>query len=651
MQPAHIIKYNGETMLSKAYLQQQGFSEGYLRVAKHNAANGSKSWMFENVNGCTYFYLKFMPMNAIKKVSGIFKTFSAEIQHAVQNLVSNALLTDFKALLNRFESKELAQAAAVIQNAQKFIVLNNLPLSKSWFFSELAAEIRIQQIKYLPFSAKNIQKKIRAYHSGTPLEQLICAKNLKNQHAAAFKSADIKSAVLDLAQDHRNYTAAKIADKLETFCLQNGIPRIPSERWVSDFMSKPETKFLIQERYGANSRFNARYRAYVPTQSALYAGDCWDIDGSRVNLIDHFVKDKKTGRYTKKFLYVVVVRDVMSGLPLGWDYCHEESAAAIINALSMAARNAGYLPYEIRHDRFPGHNTEKWQFINLQLQKIGVKMTCTHKAESKAHVERWFGTLQNVFMSESDYYYGEGIRSSRPYAHRSKEYVMKMRRQATARGFNFDDACALTNRILEAYSTTPLSKYSRKYAKIDKSPLELHSGCAHPNTCEISQAQYCFLFGIKKRVSIRNYMIQTRIDGATYYYGVDDCEVVEKYTGVKTLNVFDPENLDTVHLFNLKTEQYLGSYMQITPAQQYGPKKDMQAVGKLKQIAEKMNESRKNTLAQIAKNGTVSGDSEVGVLLAGKTKKPEYETAETQFLLDEWQDEGDNLNVNIFDRI
>jgi len=317
----------------------------------------------------------------------------------------------------------------------------------------------------------------------------------------------------------------------------------------------------------------------------------------------------------------------------------------------MAVRNAGYLPYEFRYDKFPGHDTAEWLFVETSLRRMGVEMTQTTKAEGKAHIERWWGTLQTVFMSESDLYYGEGIKSSRKYAHRSKEYVVKMRSWASKNGFDFDTACRETNKILEAWSSTPYSDWSTKFKKIDKSPLELHNECSRPYTIDIAHPRFCYLFGIRRDISIRNYMILTQIDNATYYYGIDDCEVVEKYTGVKTINCFDPESFDKVHMF--MGENYLGTFDRVTQAQQYGPNKDMRAVGRMKAISEKMKSHRTNKIAQLEcssdtyyEEEPVLVTSETGILLGHKVAKRDYEAAESKFLQDDWGDDED-LKINI----
>lgn len=665
-----IINYQSEIWLSQEFiLKQTGVSYDYLRVAKVRANQGSASWKHADLMNRCYFSYSTLPRNAANKLDQptVLLSYATEYHDDISNIVTAALYTRFKMFLAYNMPHDVAKSAAVIHEAHAYCKLNGISYSKSQFFERLASEVELQGLKYLPKSWRNLRDKVRDYSTGTPIKELVTVKNEGNHNREMFANNDlIKGWLTELSDSQKNFSYAYMYRKIRTICEQEGITNIPSPRWVSDYASSPEMKFLVQQRYGANSRFNHQYRNYTPTQSALFAGDCWDLDGTRVNIIDHHGTwiDKSGKKVSgQKFLYIIAVRDVMSGDVLGYEYCYEESAQAVINALAMAVRNTGYLPYELRYDRFPGYNSEDWAWVENGLQRAGVVMTQTVKAEGKAGIERWWGTLQSVFMMDSDLYYGEGVKSTRRSAHRSKEYVTKMRQQALQRGFNFDDACRETDKIIASYTNTPFSAYSTKFKAISQSPAQLHLESDKPNTFAVEHHQYCYLFGLRKEVSIRNNMILTQIENATFYYGIDDCEIIEKYTGVKLLNCFDFEDLDKVHLY--EGEAYLGTFSQITPAQQFGPNKDMRAVGKVKAIAEKVKGHRATKMADInAKTNTAteilheinavvetqclasSVSPEVGILLSGRLSKPDYEAAETAYLNEQWNEEED-VEINV----
>ncbi len=646
-----IIIYKNDLWISQDYLlNAKCVDRSYLRVAKHRANNNGKSWKHDVVMNKCYFKYSNLPRLIKNKLPdhGQLSSFAIQFHDDIFNLIFKATNSSFKLFL-KFMSEQEARSAAIVYEASIYVKNNNISLYKSDFFMKLTNELKLQDFKYLPFTWRNLRNKIKAYTEGSQITDVVYAKNKNNNNRSKFADNDLlQSWLLDLSESGKNYSTATIFRKINLICEQHNI-NSPSQRWVSDWFNKPETQFLINQRYGSGSRFNYRYRVYTPTKSALYAGDCWEIDGTRVNIIDHKVTTIKDGKRktTNEFLYIVAVRDVMSGHVLGWEYCYNESSDVIINAIAMAVRNTNYLPYELRYDKFPGHTSQEWQWLENKLCKQGVIMTQTAKAEGKAHIERWWGTLQNVFMVESELYYGEGIRSTRRYAHHSKEYIQDIRSWAHKQGFDFNKAVRESDKVLNAYSNTPVSTYSKKFSKITQSPRELHSKCTHPNSIDIDITLFCYLFGLRKDLSIRNYMIQTQIDGAVYYYSIDKVDLIERFTGIKIVCCFDYENLDKVHLFD--NDSYLGTFKRITLAQQYGPNKDLRSVGKLKSVGEKMKVAKNKKLAKAASLLNNETCDEISVMLTGKAKKHIYERAETEILQNEWGEELEEISLNIRD--
>ena len=646
-----IIQYQSSLYLSGEYIvEHAGIKAGYLRVAKSRANNGaSASWTNVELHNKSYFKYADIPANTRCNLPtrDNLQQLAVRYDSDVVSLINVAKEDTYKMFMGLYgNDQELATAAAIIHEANKYVINQKILFTKSAFFDELAEELRLQEMKYLPKTWRTIRDKVQEYHTGITITKIVFAKNQGNKHNAQFANNDtIQSWLITFLESQKNYSAAYIFRKVRRMSMQEGI-KAPSLRWVSSFMANPETQYLVHQRYGSGSRFNNKYRPYTPFKTAVFAGDCWQIDGTRVNIIDHkgtYINKQGKKVTGQKFLYVFAVRDVMSGSILGWEYCYQESADAVINALAMAVRTTGYLPYELVYDRFPGYNTDQWQTLETYIRSIGTKMTIAYSADGKPHIERWWGTLQDVFMMDSDLYYGQGIKSTRRHAHRSKEYLQSMRQWATKNHFNYDDACRETDKIIDSYLNTPFSEYSTKFRSIDQSPIQLHDESDKPNTYPVADHDWCFLFGLKKQVSVSNYMIHTQIDNAHYYYGIDDCDVIAKYTGVKLNNCFDYEDLSTVHLYD--GDEYVGSFAEIKPAQQYGADKDMRAVGKMNHIASKVKADRKNRRAAIKQKEVVleggSEASEMDMMLGGVIPKYYFESSESAFLSEEWNEEED----------
>lgn len=647
-----IINYKSELYVSQDYiLANANIGYGYLRIAKNRAKRGSKSWQYMELDNKSYFLYNTLPATAqhqLKPVAELLHL-AREIQEDYLKLVDIAVHSSYKRFAS-LKNKDLSVAMAVLQEASIYVEQHNLSWSKSDFFRQLADEVTLRELKYLPKTWRHLRDKIREFaENGT---STITPKNIGNRHSA--KHVDnplLESWLVGMIESQKNFSAAYIYRNIRRMSLQHGLNKYPSQRWISDYINRPEVQYITQQRYGAHSRFNHKYRSYVPTQSALFAGDCWEMDGTRVNIIDHRANyTDRAGRKQsgQKFLFIVAVRDVMSGMILGWDYCYKENVDTAVNALAMAVKTAGYLPYEMRYDRFPGHNTDQWQQTEMYMRMIGTIMTVTHKAEGKASIERSWSTLQNVFMTDSDLYYGEGIKSTRRYAHRSAEYVAQVRKWAAEQGFDYDHAVRETDAILARAMNTPYSEYSRKFHNIDQSPAQLHEQSDKPNTYPIADYQWCFLFGINKQVSVANMMIRTDIDRVTHYYGIDDVEVIEQYTGVKLTTCFDHDDLSTVHLFD--GDNYIGSFAEITPAQQYGAGKDMRAAGKIKAIAHKVKThrtSRRDAIAEAELLSEAPAFSEVAMMQGGRIRKDQFEENESTYLLESWQAEEEELSITV----
>lgn len=328
---------------------------------------------------------------------------------------------------------------------------------------------------------------------------------------------------------------------------------------------------------------------------------------------------------------MVVVRDVHSGAILGVEFCLAEDRWVYVSALRQAVNNAGHLPHELSIDRFPGHNTEEWQWVQKRMETIGTKVSYKHKATGKAQLERWFETLQTVFFQESAYYYGEGIRSNRDYAHRSPEYIKQVAKVAR-QDWNFDTASHEAAWCIQRYNETALNTYSRKHAAFQQSPLQMHAASEKPHIKTVAGHERALLFGLTKTVAIRNAMIRTEIQKSEYYYTVG-YEVAKHHASVLVAYFLD--DLSQVYLFPAKAEKELspaclGVATQQERVQVFGPDADMKALGRHSAVRNRIEEQR-----QADFTAATSAGSPVHLLLGGLSRKSDIEAAESGAYLEE----------------
>jgi hypothetical protein len=564
-----------------------------------------------------------------------------DIETHVRNVVNDIYKNYLPAYRNctPIQQNNLAKAASFIEAIVFYIRNNEIDIRKNELFIQLAALVENEDYKYLPKNFRKLKEKILEANTGIAIAEVIKLPRAGNTNAGVFSSdSQLIGMIYQLAGMQQNFSHSFVIRKIQTVCALIG-KETPSNRWIGSVLESHNLKFLTaKDRYGSKGRHGAIYSGYIPIEGALFAGDAWQIDGTRFNIIDHKTDDGKA------FLYVVVVRDVHSGDALGWHFSHSEDHTTVLHALRMAVKETGYLPYEIVCDRFPGHNTE--QMINFfeELTQRGIKITVAHKATGKAQQERWFGTLQTVFMQESNYYYGEGVKSRRRFSHRSVEYVSKVRKEAHKEGWDFDKASNHANEIVESYRNTNLSFYSRKHQNIDKSPAQLHAESEKPNVLLLNEAEITYLFGIKKTVSLKNDgLIKTEIFKTEYYFRTKDYSIISKYP--KVIMCYDLEDLSHIHLYapgKKVLSLYLGTAYNNEKAQVFGPNAQFNQLAKQKQIIAEIEEKKAQELSQYRQ----ASGFDANLLMAGIAPKGNYESAETGYLLNEWSD-SDIINLDV----
>jgi hypothetical protein len=673
MQKDILIKKN-QLWLSESYLigALKGVNEVYLRKVRSDKSY--KGWIHNRINGKIYYDYDSIPdksPNCYKSqlpdyeiLRGLSKTQKVAIadEDEVKNIVEAALNRDYVPFMRHYtetplQQKGLAQAAAIIDGITRWLMDNDIPKKNQLSFLEVCERV-LKGYKterfYLPTNNRRLQDKVNELiqlYSGNnqsdnedesgekyvtilgegpirraDISDIIYAPRMGNINKQKFDDAEVKAWIMLLRGSGLNVTNALITRKIRFLCEVNG-KGVPSQSWFSEILAKHETKIITASKRWGDGINLRRYKGYIPHQRPCFAGDCWQMDGTRFNTIAWKVKNEHTGKWVEKYLMLICIRDVYSGYVLGWSFGLSEDRWMYAQALKMAYERAGHFPNELVSDKFPGHNTEQWIDTRKRLEKSGVKCTITSEASGKAQLERWIGTLQTVFEAESLYYYGEGIRSKRPYAHRHPAYMDRLRKRAQKDGWDAAKSIQEAEVIVERYNATPINYYSKKYRNVAESPQQLYEQSEKPHVVLVpKQAAYLACCELKE-MQIYGDQITTTIDGEEYHYAVSDAAVWLKYP--KILMSYDPQDLNTIWLFDPKTEKYLSEATTIEKVQRYGAGANMEAHGKRKAQL-KANEALKNELFDILIE-PAQGVNEETLLRVGRIQKDLSEAAETQF--------------------
>ena len=584
-QQGDILVKNSCIWLSERIIKDVGlFTEGYIRKIRtkyrqsvqpcyrhHNILpDTGKSWRWAKINHGYYYDLKRIPNRKPTFYRDLFgdpDALVASYELAMNSQESDLLTAELTNFVNKrykhhlqnyqdcttVQRVGLAKACAVLEFTIDYKEL--LELKGNKIYKDICAIIEQKDMCYIPKNYRKFKEKIDAILGGEDLTEVIKLPRSGNNNALIFDDPELEAAALKLRSYKENFTNEYIIRKIQELCKIKG-RRVPGRRWFGQkVFEQQQTKFLTDHlRYGTGTSKAFKNTGYIPLARALYAGDCWEVDATRINLIAHNKEDK-----TQDCLNIVAVKDAHSGDILGYAFDYSENRYVYANALKMAIENTQYLPYELIVDRFPGHNTNEIKTLFSHMEALGVKINITSSPNGKPNVERGFGTLQSVFMQESKYYYGEGVKSRRDAAHRSPEYLKEIRKQAKKKGDEYFDLTAAYNEsttIVEAFRNTPMSAYSRKHAKIDKSPKMIHDASEKPNIKKMKPHQISMLFGLKKKTTIKHDgMIKTEIHNAEYFYHVEDYEVMKKHKNV--IMSYDLEDLNKVHLFRKEEDMLI----------------------------------------------------------------------------------------------
>ncbi|AZB17606.1 transposase [Chryseobacterium indologenes] len=599
-----------------------------LAKAKDFMPDSGKSWRWGKQSGQFYYCLTNIPNKAPKNYRNLFgdsealldafkttckskEDTSLEIRFKKHLKVVSKQYAEFYKDVNDIQRIALSKACAVLD----FILdeKDNYPGTANKIYRDLSPILSDLDLQYIPHNYLKLKEKITILETtDKAIVDIIHLPRTGNNNAEIYNDPEVFSWVMQLRSMPQNFSNEHIIRKVTDLCEMT-TKKTPSRRWFGQtILELPKTQFLTGlKRFGASSSKSHIHKSYVPFQTALFAGDCWEMDATRINMISHEGKvtyiDKNGKEKTKKvekYINVVAVRDVYSGDILGYSFDYDENHVVYLEAMKMAVQNAGYLPHEWVTDRFPGHNTPQMTDLFERMESLGVTMTFSSHANKKAAIERWFRTLQSVFLMDSAYFYGEGIKSRAAYAHRSSEYLKRIKKEAKKTGWDLQQNIDEASLHIEKYRNTAFSRYSRKHATVHSSPSQLHEYCEKPHVSFIPEKTISMLFGLRKEITIRsNGQFVTEFVGLEFDYMISPAyyDIISNYFNKKVVVTYDLNDLSIVFLWE-KNGNLLKSLCEaefFEKVQNKGKNPELGKISQAKARAKAIAEMKENELAEM----------------------------------------------------
>jgi hypothetical protein len=557
-----------------------GLTESYLRVSKTRykktvpanrqkqdiLPNTGNAWRFAKISGAWYYDLEWIPdvapANYRAKLGGKDELIAA-YEASLTEKKNTDMETYIRAEMDKYtgffpyypgydnaKTVQLAKSAAALQGMYNYILEYQIDTRKNDVFVALGEFVNAQKLAYLPVNFRRLKDKVMQMMNGEMAHEVVKLPREGNNNASKNYDPQLFAWLMIMRNSGYNTTNAHIARRVATLCALNEI-KAPSFSWLEHYLCSNEVKNLTTRRYG-NGRLAMSYNGYVPIKGAAHAGDCWMMDGTRVNMLEFTHNGKKWNH-----LVVVMVYDAYSGAMLARSYGTAEDRWMYQDALAKAATKYGGLPYELITDRFPGHNTQEWEATMHKLRSVGTKVEIVHTMQGKAKMERAIDVVQLAGMQYSDKYYGQGIQSRRDFAHRSDETMTEMRKTAKAENWDINRAIDEAERAFERYNNTPYCDMSAKRT-ITESPAQLFQESEKPYMYKADSFEMLYLFGYSKRIQVRNMgTIVTEIAKVKYTYVVsaDDWAKVRKHKEV--IMYYDMADLTRVNLYTVDKEDFI----------------------------------------------------------------------------------------------
>jgi hypothetical protein len=542
--------------------------------------------------------------------------------------------------LRERQLKCLARAATVLDEVVEWYETKGLKWKDSSGYDIATKWIAEHQklyfpLKYLPMNKTRFKEKIdlmvKENYAG---HEVIKLPRADNDHKVKFDDT-VKKEILSLVV--RQMISGKgwsnqqiIRMVMRRYMMWEEM--VPSEATVRRLMNLPKTQAIVNSvRFDDGSKKKQKWRTSTPLARAMFAGDCWEMDGTKVQW-DGFEVDG-----VRRSLYIVACRDVYSGAYLGWSYGLAENSDMYWEALRMAVEITGTLPYELRVDRFS--KTNELETLFEKMQKMGMKYTEGKVSTSKAMMERGFKTLQEVFESQEKMWIGEGIPSGDENSRPTAQYLQGSRKRLKSEGWDWDKAWTTHNELMIRYNSVKFSEYSKRFKSIEQSPMQLYETCEKPDTVKLEIWDKPALFWAEQTREIKNYQLQFERRGeGTIIFDLNDVQYAHIHTHYPKVTVrYDKETLEEVMIFDPKTDKHLATIKRFEKIQLYGKdaefgrNQDYQT--KRKELQAELKKQRNDTLAGGEREVLNEGDLRLGAIIAKDDKEMAEDRAMEEYRL------------------
>ena len=491
---------------------------------------------------CPYEFLSIQQQKALEQkkeeeLTREYKAISIELHKALTENYIEYISVYQKKYSNHKKAKELAQTHALYKAILLLVGENKTKKGAIQKVFEVLKDIEIPKpIKDYKLLSKHINK---CRKKG--VEAVVTHGNIGNKSSQVFDNYQFGMMEAYAAMPNM-YSRELITELVNVHSEQMKLKKV-SVSTVKTHLAKPEVKNRIAILRRGDKHVNDAILPYIPRAEEKFAGNLWMMDGTPIQF---YCWDEDLKRRIRLNLFVII--DVFSRKIVGYDVSISEDRFNVINALKMSFNTHGHLPKEILHDNFSANKTDEIKTLKYELERLGVLFRAARvkNAQDKAHVERYFGTVQSTIFRLFDDYLGEGITSKRKEARADQDFTRKAVKKSD---MSMPEMKARIASIIWKYNDLQIAKKVSPSVKYENSPK--------PNVVTLNGYEIPFLFWNRKSVTVRRSMVEIIVKHQKHYFEIYEHDLKLRLNGVKVDVRYDEKDLGVVHLFSQNTDEYI----------------------------------------------------------------------------------------------
>ena len=352
--------------------------------------------------------------------------------------------------------------------------------------------------------------------------------------------------LLYYAVNPKHYSVRQLTELVNYHAQREG-KRAVSESWVkSKLCAGNDNSFRTMVDAGRMGKkwTNDNIEIYMSRVPSANPHNTWYIDGTPLQM---YYKDN-AGNARRLNLFVVL--DACTRKIIGFDISTGgEDRFMVINALKMAVRLTGYLPFEIVSDNFSANKTIELKEIQKEMASYGVhwRFAGIGNAQDKSYVERFNSTFQTMEQSLLEEYIGEGITSKRKNGRIDSEFIKEVIKK---KGM-------YTATEIQDFIAGLICIYNNKATQNRKAPNELMANLAVDKAIEMDFITTAKLFWNTTKATVKRGQINLQIRKQKYEYYIHSKALKMQLQNKEVTVRFDENYPERIFIFDIKTDELI----------------------------------------------------------------------------------------------